>query len=94
MPNLKSAKKRAKQSEKRHLINLSRKTGIKTAVRKVLDSLQRKEDIEITKKLLRDAEAKFARAKSKGVIHRNTASRKISRLAMKVSASQSAQAGK
>ena len=85
MANIKSAKKRIKQSEKRRLINLSRKTGLKTAMRKVIDSLKRGDSIEETKKLLRDAESKIARARGKGVLHRNTAARKISKLAKYVS---------
>lgn len=90
MANIKSAKKRVKQGEKRRLINLSRKTGLKTAVRKVVDSLKRGDAIEQTKKLLRDAEAKIARARGKGVLHHNTASRKISRLAKSVSQAERA----
>lgn len=90
MPNTKSAKKRVKQSEERHLCNIARKTGIKTATRKVLDSLQRSDPLEETKKLLRDAEAKIARAKGKGVLHSNTAARKISRLAKKVATAERA----
>ena len=84
MANTKSAKKRVRQSEKRRLINVSRKTEIKTSIRKVIDSLNRKDPIEETKKLLRNAEAKISRAKGKGVIHPNTAARKISRLAKRV----------
>jgi small subunit ribosomal protein S20 len=84
MPNTKSAKKRVKQSEARYLCNSSRKKGIKTAARKVLDSLLRGDPIEETKKLLHDAESKIARAKGKRVLHPNTAARKISRLAKRV----------
>jgi len=85
MANIKSAKKRIKQSEKRRLCNVARKTGVKTAMRKVTDSLKRGDTLVETKKLLRDAESKIARAKGKGVLHRNTAARKISRLAKQVS---------
>ena len=81
MANIKSAKKRIKQSEKRRQINVARRTSVKTAVRKVVDSLKRGDAIEETKKLLRDAESKIARARGKGVLHRNTAARKISKLA-------------
>lgn len=84
MANTKSAKKCIKQSEKRRLSNVSRKTGMKTAVRKVMDSLSKNDPIQETKKLFRNAEAKISRAKGKGVVHRNTAARKISRLAKKV----------
>jgi len=94
MANIKSAKKRVKQNEKRRLINLSRKTGVKTAIKKVLDSLKSNAAIEDTRKLLRDAEAKIARARGKGVLHRNTASRKISHLAKAVARAESAPAAK
>jgi small subunit ribosomal protein S20 len=82
MANTKSAKKAARQNPKRYQKNLSRKTAIKTAVKKVLDAVELKSaDMAV---LLRDAEAKLARAKSKGLIDANTASRKVSRLAKKV----------
>ena len=94
MANIKSAKKRVKQNEKRRLINLSRKTGVKTAIKKVLDALKRNAAIEDTKKLLRDAEAKIARARGKGVLHRNTAARKISHMAKAVAQAERAAAAK
>lgn len=84
MANIKSAKKRAVQTLKKRQKNLTRKTALKTAVRKVTKSVVEKSDLETTKSLLRDAEAKLARAKGKGVIHKNTARRKTSRLAKRV----------
>lgn len=91
MANLKSAKKQAKQNIKRYHKNLTRKTAIKTAIKKVLLSLQTAENIEKTKELLRDAEAKLARAKSKKLFHANTVSRKVSWLAKKVAQAQKSQ---
>jgi len=85
MANIKSAKKRAKQTIKRRLKNLNRATAVKSAVRKVEDALKDGEPKEKAVELLKAAEAQFARAKSKNVIHRNTAARKISVLAKKVS---------
>ncbi len=90
MANLKSAKKQAKQNIKRRLKNLVRKTSIKTAMKKVLIALEKSEDITKTKELLRDAEAKISRAKSKHLFHANTARRKISRLAKKVAQAEQA----
>lgn len=84
MANIKSAKKRAKQSEKRRLVNLDRRTSLKTAVKKVMTSLEKKEDVAATRELLKDAEAKLSRAASKGLVHKNTAARKVSRLAKKI----------
>jgi small subunit ribosomal protein S20 len=84
MANIKSAKKRAVQSEKRRIRNVARKSAIKTVIKKVLSALDT-DTIDVAKELLREAEVKIARAKGKGVFHRNLAIRKISRLAKKVS---------
>lgn len=54
----------------------------------MLDSLERGDDIASVKVLLREAEAKLARAQNKGTMHRNTVSRKVSRLAKKVAAEE------
>ncbi len=85
MANIKSAKKRALQSVKRRQKNLSRKTALKTAIRKVLDAVKAN-DYESSMALFKDAQAKLARAKGKNVIHANAASRKTSRLAKKIAA--------
>lgn len=86
MANMESAKKQARQNKKRYQKNLARKTAIKTALKKVLISLERGDSIEKSKEFLKEAEAKLARAGTKHVLHKNTARRKISRLAKKVSA--------
>jgi small subunit ribosomal protein S20 len=88
MANTKSAKKRVLQTAKRQLRNQSRKSSIKTATKKVVVAIEAANlaDIETTKSLLVLAESKIARAKNKGLLHRNTAARKISRLAKKVAA--------
>jgi small subunit ribosomal protein S20 len=86
MANIKSAKKRAKQSEKRRVINISRRSSIKTSVKKLLGAIEASDPAEKIKALFNDVQAKLARAKSKKLIHANTASRKISRLAKRVSA--------
>ena len=84
MANIKSAKKRARQTIKKHQKNIARKSALKTAVKNVLTAVASHEAIDKAKALLRDAESKLARAKGKRVIHKNTARRKISRLAKKV----------
>jgi small subunit ribosomal protein S20 len=88
MANLKSSKKRAKQMAGRHHKNLARKTAIKTAMNKVMAAIERGEDSATTKTLLRDAEAKLARAKNKNVLHQNTVARKISLIAKRVAAAE------
>lgn len=85
MPNIKSAKKRVLQTEKRQLRNQARKSSLKTAIKKVIAAIEAN-DIEGSKALLIAAESKIARAKGKGLLHRNTAARKISVLAKKVAA--------
>jgi small subunit ribosomal protein S20 len=88
MANTKSAKKRVLQTAKRQLRNQSRKSSIKTAVKKVMVAIDSATltDVATAKSLLTLAESKIARAKGKGLMHRNTAARKISRLAKKVAA--------
>ena len=85
MPNIKSAKKRVLQITKRQQRNQARKTSLKTAIKKVIAALEAN-DISASKTLLVAAEGKIARAKGKGLLHRNTAARKISSLAKKVAA--------
>ena len=84
MPNIKSAKKRVLQTAKRQLRNQARKSSIKTAIKKVIVAIENN-DAVTARKLFIEAESKLAQAKGKGVLHRNTAARKISRLAQKVS---------
>jgi small subunit ribosomal protein S20 len=85
MPNIASAKKRAKQTIVRTARNTARKSAVRTALKKVIIALENK-DIEAAKTLLRDAEAKVARARGKGIMHRNTAARTVGRLATRVAA--------
>jgi len=84
MANTKSAKKASKRNEKNRVKNLSRRTAIKTAVKKVLLAIEKGDSAENTQNLLGDVAARLARAKNKNVMHSNTASRKLSRLAKKV----------
>jgi small subunit ribosomal protein S20 len=85
MANIKSAKKRVLQTVKRQSRNQARKSSLKTAVKKVIAAIEAG-DIETSKTLLVEAESKIARAKGKGLLHGNTAARKISKLAQKVAA--------
>jgi small subunit ribosomal protein S20 len=85
MPKIKSAKKRVAVSLKRHGLNTSRKSSLKTAIKKVMDALA-SSDLDTAKKLFVDAESAIARAKGKGVLHKNTAARKVSRLSKKLRA--------
>lgn len=75
-----SVLKRARQTEKRNLRNRMVMSKVKTFVKKVHAALQSK-DREQAETALRDATRVLSSAASKGVMHRNTASRSISRLA-------------
>lgn len=83
MANIKSAKKRAKTNEIKRKRNVARRSDIKSATRKVLDAIAAK-DVESAKTSFKEVESKIARAQGKDLIKKNTASRKISRLARKV----------
>lgn len=85
MPNIKSSKKRVLQTAKKSLRNQARRSSVKTAVKKVVIALELN-DADNAKALLVAAESKIAGAKGKGLMHRKTAARKISRLAKKVAA--------
>lgn len=86
MANIKSAKKKAKQDIKRTHVNLARKSAVKTAIKKVLTALEENASETQVVKLFNDAQAQIARAKNKGMLHANTAARKISRLAQRIAA--------
>ncbi len=75
-----SALKRVRQSEKNRLRNKAVRTAIKTVTKKVEAAVSSKNK-EGIKGLLIEAESLISKAATKGVIHRNTASRRISRLA-------------
>jgi small subunit ribosomal protein S20 len=74
-----SAIKRARQNEKKRLRNLHVKTTVKTAIKKVKMSLE-KSDFETAQKALSKAVSLIQKACSKGVFHKRTAARKVSRL--------------
>ncbi len=85
MANHKSAKKMIKVIAKRTLINKMRKSKTRTAIRNLVDIIKSgdKENVVLA---FRNAESHLHKCVNKGVIHRNTAARKISRLNAKVKA--------
>ncbi len=87
MANIKSAKKRVLTNEKSRQRNVARRSEIKTLAKKVLLFVEQN-DIDSAKEYLKITESKIARACGKGVFKKNTAARKVSRLAKKVSAAQ------
>ena len=83
MANIKSSKKDMITSEKARQRNVACRTAVKTARRKVLDALAAN-DVIAAQTLFRQAESMIARAGKKGVIKKEAASRKVSRLAQRV----------
>ena len=83
MANIKSAKKRILVNATKAARNKSIKSSVKTAVKKV-DSAVAAKDVEAAKAALLNATSVIDKAASKGVYHKNTASRKISRLNLAV----------
>ena len=79
MANIKSAKKRVLIAERNRLRNVAMKSSIKTAVKKVLE-LSTSDDKEALQAALSNAYKLCDKAVSKGVLHKNTAARKKSRL--------------
>lgn len=85
MANSPSSKKRALQAERRAEMNKARRSRMRTFVRKVEEAIA-SGDAAAAETALRAAQPEIMRSVSKGVVHKNTASRKISRLAGRVNA--------
>lgn len=83
MANTKSAKKAARQAVKRAEVNKTRKSRMRTFVKKVEDALA-KGDAAGAAAALKAAEPVIMRTAQKGLVHKNAASRKVSRLAARV----------
>jgi small subunit ribosomal protein S20 len=80
-----SAIKRTRQNEKRRLQNLQIKSTVRSSVKKVRIAIAKK-DVEGARKALSMAIPLIQKANSKGVFHKNTTSRKISRLTREINA--------
>lgn len=83
MPNIKSAIKRVKTNEKRRLQNASQKSALRTAV-KAFEQAADSSNTETAQEALQTAVKKLDKAANKGLIHKNAANRKKSRLAKKL----------
>ncbi|MBN9569817.1 MAG: 30S ribosomal protein S20 [Alphaproteobacteria bacterium] len=83
MPNIASAKKRVRTAAKRTTVNQARKSRIRTFTRQVEEVIA-KGDQAAAKAALKAAEPEIMRGVSKGVIHKNTGARKVSRLSKRV----------
>jgi small subunit ribosomal protein S20 len=83
MPNIASAKKRTRTTAKRTAINTARTSRIRGFMRKVEEALA-KGDQKAAQAALKAAEPEIMRGVSKGVLHKNTGARKVSRLTKRV----------
>jgi len=81
MPNIKSAIKRVKVNEKANIANSQAKSAMRTTVKKAENAVA--ENAENKQELLQAAYKSLDKAASKGLIHKNAAARKKSRLAKK-----------
>ncbi len=83
MANTASARKRIRQTERRTERNRAHKSRMRSFVRKVEEALAGG-DAEAAREALRLAQPEMQRAATKGVIHRNTVARKLSRLSSRI----------
>lgn len=85
MANTPQARKRIRQNERRAAINKARRTRMRNFIRKVEEAIA-SGDAAAARDALRAAQPEIMRSSNKGVVHKNTASRKISRLSNRVKA--------
>ncbi|MDE3081074.1 MAG: 30S ribosomal protein S20 [Paracoccaceae bacterium] len=85
MANTPQSKKRARQSEARFEVNKARRSRIRTFLRKVEEAIA-SGDSKSAAEALRAAQPEMARGVTKGVLHKNTVARKMSRLSSRVKA--------
>ncbi|MDQ7260891.1 30S ribosomal protein S20 [Paracoccus sp. PS-1] len=85
MANTPQSKKRARQIERRTAVNKARRSRIRTFLRKVEEAIA-SGNAEAAREALQSAQPELMRGVTKGVVHKNTAARKISRLSARVKA--------
>jgi small subunit ribosomal protein S20 len=83
MANTTSAKKAARKIARRTAVNQARRSRMRSAVRTVQEAIA-SGDAKAAQAALKQAEPALVRAAQKGVTHRNTASRKVSRLTREI----------
>jgi len=85
MANSPQAKKRARQNEARFVVNKARRSRIRTFIRKVEEAIA-SGDKAVAAAALQAAQLEMMRGVTKGVLHKNTVARKLSRLSSRVKA--------
>jgi small subunit ribosomal protein S20 len=83
MANTKSARKATRKIARRTIVNKARRSVLRNSVRKVEEAIT-KGDSTAAVAALKDAEPTIMRAAQRGVVHKNNASRKVSRLAHRI----------
>ncbi len=83
MANTKSAKKAARQIARRTVVNKGRRSRVRSATRKVEEAISAGDRTRALAAMV-EAEPAIIRAAQKGIIHRNAARRKVSRLAHRI----------
>ena len=84
MANTRSAKKAVRQIARRTEVNKSRRTAMRSSVRKVEEAIAAG-DRAAAEAAFRAAQPQLMRTAQKGIVHKNTASRKVSRLSHRIS---------
>ena len=85
MANTPQSKKRARQNERRYAVNKARRSRIRTFLRNVEEAIA-SGDQQAAAAALRAAQPELMRGVSKGILHKNTVARKMSRLSTRVKA--------
>lgn len=85
MANTRSAKKMVRKIARRTEVNKARRSRVRTYLRKVEEAIA-SGDKSAAQEALKAAQPEIMRAASKGVMHKNTSSRKVSRLSKRVGA--------
>jgi small subunit ribosomal protein S20 len=91
MANTAQSKKRARQDDARYAVNKARRSRIRTFLRKVEEAIASGNG-EAAAAALKAAQPELARGVTKGVLHKNTVARKMSRLASRVKAAATVKA--
>jgi len=85
MANTSSAKKAARKIARKTEVNKVRRTRMRSFIRKVEEAIA-SGDRQVAEAALKAAQPEIIRAANRGIIHKNTASRKVSRLASRINA--------
>jgi small subunit ribosomal protein S20 len=87
MANIRSAKKRIRRTSRQVVVNRNRVGGVRTSIKKVEQAIL-EGDAAAAKSAFQDAQPMIMRGAQKGIMHRNKASRTLSRLSARVKAIQ------